>query len=146
MTGWLSCATVNHGIHEKYSARSRISFKSSARSQKSVLHAGYQITVFVKSIGRGDRLRSIVGRGDQILTFIATSESEILLDVSGTEPDFAQEFGPGPHFKAERRASLCVLQARKARLAADDSAFHSILAEQCSALRAYISVMAGSES
>jgi len=56
---------VNHRLSGKYLARSRISFKSSARSQKSVAHACHQITVFVKSIGRGDRLRSIVGRGDQ---------------------------------------------------------------------------------
>ena len=70
MTAWLSCATVNHSFQEKYLARSRISFKSSARSQKSVVHAGHQITVFVKSIGRGDRLRSIIGRGDQILSTI----------------------------------------------------------------------------
>jgi hypothetical protein len=48
---------VNHRLAGKYLARSRISFKSLAPSQKSVVHAGHQITVFVKSIGRGDQFR-----------------------------------------------------------------------------------------
>ena len=62
-------------------------------------------------IGRGDQLRSIVGRRDQIITYgivINGSEPQVCEKVSGTEPDFVQKLGTEPKFSGDAASLSCL--------------------------------------
>jgi hypothetical protein len=67
-------------------------------------------------------------------SFIWAIESQIWPDVFAPEPKYAQKFGPGPKFGVERRALLCVWQARNWQFCADNT-LHFFQFSQSNALR-----------